>query len=112
MRRLSDSEENSRLDQGQRKEEALKSVDYDVWLCDTCNQHTVERYANSSSSFADCPSCGHKTVDSQTREVREATEYSSGIQQASWVCRNCRHRDEAVYYTPSLEREREAQNEP
>ena len=102
MRRLSESEDDVALAFDQRFEESIGSVDYRVWHCNNCNMNTVERAPKWFSGYDDCPSCRHRTLQSQTTIVRHPTYHSSGLALITRTCRfpNCGFRDQRENILP------------
>ena len=47
---------------GQRVEEMVDSVQYDVWECSTCAETAVLRYRQWMSGFKPCRRCGYRTL--------------------------------------------------
>ena len=73
MRKMSESEDDVALVESQRFEESIGSVDYRVWHCDNCNMNTIEHANKWFSGYSDCPSCRHRTLQSQTTVVLQPT---------------------------------------
>ena len=57
MHKLKEEEDNAYLTPAQDFEEKIKTVDYDVWVCDSCS--TVERYPFKAKQmkYTECPNC-------------------------------------------------------
>lgn len=91
MRRLDEHEDDRYLESGQRREEQLKSVDYDVWLCSRCGHHQALSYQNFFSRFQKCPQCHHKTMKVTTKTVVSPTYSSSGKAKVTEDCQYCDH---------------------
>jgi uncharacterized protein len=89
MVRLDETADDAQLDAGQRLEERLKSVDYDVWVCPTCNYALVIPHRAWFSKYSECTSCKRRTLETKTRTVIPATTMSTGIQEVTERCRNC-----------------------
>ncbi|HEX6368070.1 MAG TPA: TPM domain-containing protein [Longimicrobium sp.] len=104
MQRLDESADDVFLDSGRRKEEVLGSVDYDVWQCTGCSAHTVLPYGSMLASHKKCPSCGYRTLATQTSVLERATYDSSGRERVRKDCRHCGWRDEDVVVLPRLVR--------
>lgn len=77
------------LSEGQSKEEALKSVDYDVWECPDCGHRTIEAYRKWFSSYGACRSCNYRTVDSDSTILEHPTYSSSGLRRVDYNCQHC-----------------------
>jgi uncharacterized protein len=103
MVRLDEVADDAALSPGQRAEERLGSVDYDVWACPTCDERLVIPYTRWWSSIKGCPQCGFRTVRSETRTLRAATTASTGLEETRLTCANCDWRDVAVRETPRIQ---------
>ena len=89
MVRLSEQLDDQYLDPGQRKEEALGSVDYDVWQCPSCNQEIIKRYGNPISQYSSCPACHYKTLKTKSRVINRPTYTSTGRREIQEDCNYC-----------------------
>ncbi|WP_158221834.1 TPM domain-containing protein [Actibacterium pelagium] len=89
MVRLDEVWDDNHLQQGQIKEEQLKSVDYDVWDCPKCNHVTVEGYKAWFSQYGACRSCGYRTVEGDTTVLKTATTSSTGKKRIDYHCHHC-----------------------
>lgn len=101
MKKLSEAEDNAKLTPAQDFEEQLNSVDYDVWLCPTCNSTAVYAYRNDSSTYHECPSC-HTMAYRQTadRVLRQPTTRIEGMGEKVSECRYCKYRHSDPYVIP------------
>ena len=88
MRRLGEAEDDAALAAGQRLEESLHSVDYDVWRCPA--GHTlVLPYRAHFSPYRECRVC-HVRASRTTREIIEQPTYTStGLARDTEVCKAC-----------------------
>lgn len=75
------------LDDGQKVEEYLNSVDYDVWKCPNCNEHELYRIVNRFRSYKPCPDCNYRTSYVQSKQLVAATCYSGGEKEISETCK-------------------------
>ncbi|MEO1209129.1 MAG: TPM domain-containing protein [Cyanobacteria bacterium J06638_20] len=91
MVRLSERLDDKYLDPGQRKEEMLGSVDYDVWQCPSCNQELVKRYGNLMNQHKSCPACHYKTLKVRSRVIEHPTYTSTGRREIQETCAHCNH---------------------
>lgn len=92
MRRLDEVEDDQFLDEGQRHEERLQSVDYDVWKCDSCNTHQVFGYNAMFSGYRSCVKCGYNTMATFSNVIDYADCYSSGLREVTQQCSHCNYR--------------------
>lgn len=101
MERLDEQADDRYLSPGQRAEESIKSVDYDVWFCRSCGHHTVSDYSSFGSGFQKCPGCRHKTMAVTTHTLVAPTYDHTGQAEVSEACRFC---DRTHRYTRTLPR--------
>ncbi|HEX2618657.1 MAG TPA: TPM domain-containing protein [Phototrophicaceae bacterium] len=92
MNRLDEVADDEFLDDGQRREEALQSVDYDVWKCTSCNTHQVFAYGAMMSGYRECVQCHYRTMGTHSRVIDGADCYSSGLREVTHSCDNCGYR--------------------
>lgn len=102
MKRLDEKADDAALERGQLREEELKSVDYDVWQCETCGERLVVRYKRWFTSYTQCPQCKFFTVKSKTRTLIPATTSSGGLAETTRTCHNCGFGDTQQHATPRL----------
>jgi uncharacterized protein len=88
MRRLDETADDAKLDGGQRLEEKLHSVDYDVWVCD-CGESQAIPYRKWFSKYSDCRKCGRRTASSNYYVVVPATTIAPGLAEKSFECQAC-----------------------
>lgn len=104
MVRLDEVSDDVYLDSGQKVEELLQSVDYDIWKCPNCNHHELHRYGALFSGYKSCPQCGYRTVSSTQETISPATYESSGSARITRDCRNCHFHDTKIVTLPKLTR--------
>jgi uncharacterized protein len=103
MQKLDEQSDNEYLEDGQKLEEVLKSVNYDVWQCSACNHRSIVRHVAWFSSYGNCPSCSRQTLWSD-REILIAPSYHfSGQDRVLRRCKHCQFQDSHVIITPQLE---------
>jgi len=101
MHKLDDQEEDAYLEQGQLTEEALGSVDYDVWVTEDGSDIMVLSYAKRMSKYSACPECKFKTYyHAHTKVLQSATYSSSGNQEVVYECKNCNYRKRTIQVIP------------
>lgn len=101
MHKLNEERDNDYLSAGQDTEERLKSVDYDVWLCDNCGMTDVIPFENKRSAYSVCPECGAKAcapVSDRVMVAPTATREGRGIK--TYSCKNCHHTYSHAYVIP------------
>jgi uncharacterized protein len=89
MARLDEQADDAHLDRGQQLEERLKSVNYDVWVCPTCQQVSIVPHNAWFSRYSKCTSCGRRTLETSSRTLVRATTSHSGSEEVTERCRNC-----------------------
>lgn len=104
MARLDEAGDDVYLDSGQKAEEFLRSVDYDVWKCGSCGNHQLIPYAAWFYGASACPSCRYRTVLTTINVLEQATYDSGGRKEVIRDCRNCGFRDRDIVYLPQLTR--------
>ena len=105
MYKLNDQEEDEFLTDGQLSEEAVKSIDYDVWVTKKQDDIIILKYADWFNKYKKCPSCRHKTYFKEyDKTLRSATYTSSGKGEKKFYCENCGHEDITTYTIPRLRR--------
>ena len=105
MTRLDEATDDAHLSSGEKTEERVGSVDYDIWACPGC-RHTLKlRYGALFTSYARCPECRSKTLKSETTTMQSATTSSTGLARVDETCAHCNHRRS---YTRTIPRVQES----
>ncbi len=104
MIRLDEVSDDVYLDSGQKVEELLQSVDYDIWKCPTCSFHTLQGYNQWLSGFGQCPSCNYRTLKTDSQTVKQPTYTSTGEERISRDCRHCKYHTAERVTLPMLTR--------
>jgi uncharacterized protein len=107
LRLLSETEDDAKLSAGQKIEESLNSVDYDVWVCPACLKDHTEEYRAFVSSFSICPKCACRTFNETSETLVYATTLSTGLKEISGECKSCWHktkRQEIIPIVPVTQR--------
>ena len=89
MVRLDEQADDAHLDTGQQLEERLKSVNYDVWVCPTCQTVSIVPHKAWFSKYSKCTSCGRRTLETSSRTLIRATTSHSGSEEVTERCKNC-----------------------
>src|SRR5690606_35446927 len=92
MHRIDEAADDEYLDHGQRTEERVKSVDYDVWLCGACGTQRPERYTKWITPYKECPACGAKTARTKRHVIDAATTTRTGMAEDTTTCEACGYR--------------------
>ena len=88
MRRLQEAQDDAALNTGQRLEERIGSVDYDVWQC-TCGEELVVPYRKLFSGYGVCDACKVRAVKTRRTVVRQPTYTSTGLAEDVSRCESC-----------------------
>jgi uncharacterized protein len=102
MHRLSDSEDDALLQEGQVAEERIGSVDYDVWRCPACAHHFTLRYPKWVSQYEKCLQCSNRTKSSKEHVITAATTSSSGSARVVELCAFCSFTREYTKVLPRI----------
>lgn len=104
MTRLSESADNAHLEEGQRLEEKIGSVDYDVWTCARCEAVRVIPRPKWFSGYERCPKCKRRTVKRNSRQLVAPTYSSAGEREISLACKSCGYARDYTETIPMLTR--------
>jgi uncharacterized protein len=104
MHRLDEAADDTYLDEGQRLEEQLGSVDYDVWECPSCQTRSIFDYASFFSRYSQCPQCSYRTETRHSYVVMQPTEYSTGLRRVEGDCQKCGNHREWTETIPRVQR--------
>ena len=102
MRKLSEAEDDAQLTREEGLEERLGSVNYDVYVCDSCGARVVEAHRKLFSKYSACPKCSRRTLETNTVTLVAATTVSTGRQRVIRNCRNCAYHDQREVVTPMI----------
>ena len=103
MRLLSEVEEDQYLNLKQQAEERVKSIDYDVWKCNVCDNYKVLPYEKMATTYQVCPQCGAKTYSLvRDRIITPATTLTIGRGEKVHECANCHCRKVTPYIIPLI----------
>jgi uncharacterized membrane protein YgcG len=91
MRRLGEELDDQHLKDGEKAEERLGSVDYDIWSCAQCGSVLKTRWGAIFTSYSKCGSCSWKTMKSTSRTITAATTSSTGLAEVTESCQHCSH---------------------
>ncbi|MCU9838283.1 TPM domain-containing protein [Ruegeria sp. WL0004] len=100
--RAGEEADDEHLDGGQRLEEFLKSVDYDVWHCPGCGHIDIHRYKSWFSSFGACPQCNYRTLSTTSTVLTAATKSREGRKRVDYDCRHCAYHNSETRTIPRI----------
>ena len=106
MRLLDEQADDAYLDELQRTEEQLGSVNYLVWRCDACETLEIFRKVALLNTYSRCPWCDGLTVRETARLVRAPTYTRTGLELILRQCKNprCDFSEERERILPKRER--------
>jgi len=87
--RLDEQADDAHLDKGQQLEEQLESVNYDVWVCPTCQHMSIVPHRAWFSRYSKCQACGRRTLETESHTLVHATTSHEGSKEVTEHCRNC-----------------------
>ncbi len=100
MDRLSERLDDKYLQLPERVEESLKSVDYDVWICDDCQRTKKLRYPYWQSKVAKCKQCEFITLEIDINTLKTATTSREGLEEVIEDCKYCDYHHEYEQVIP------------
>jgi uncharacterized protein len=100
---LSEEEDDAHLDAGQQREEELRSINYDVYVCGICSSLSVMAKRALFSRYSRCSSCGYRTMTTSSTTVETATTYSEGRAEVTEDCHHCNHHDVRYRTIPRIQ---------
>jgi uncharacterized protein len=101
---LSEVEDDAKLDAGQRTEEQVGSVDYEVLVCPQCQDSRTLRHGKWFSGYGRCSSCSYKTLKSTSTTLVSATYDHGGQVEVVENCAHCNHHSRRIRHTAKLTR--------
>jgi len=102
MHLLSEKEGSKYLQPPQQLEKQLKSVDYDVFLCDNCKNQAVFPL-DIPSAYSHCPRCKTKAfIKQNTQTIVAPTHQSSGVERSNYCCKYCGYEEHKDNKLPRL----------
>lgn len=103
MNRLDETAEDEYLKKEFQFEETLKSVDYDVWKCPSCNATSIEQYLSDKTEYRACPKCKTYAYHTEsTTTLSHATTASTGEEEIIMACKFCGERDRSTITIPMI----------
>jgi uncharacterized protein len=99
MLKLDEIADDAHLDAGQRKEEALGSIDYEVLVCPGCQATRTFAHTRLFSGYTRCPACVHRTARSRSETVVAASYEHGGQIRVTTTCQHCGQITHQTHYT-------------
>ncbi|MFO7562341.1 MAG: hypothetical protein R6X02_06830 [Enhygromyxa sp.] len=100
---LSEEADDALLDAGQRREEELRSIDYDVFVCRACSSVSVMAKTKWWSGHSRCSSCSYRTLTTSSRTISAATTYSEGLAEVTEDCHHCSYHNTYTRTIPRIQ---------
>ena len=102
MTLLSEEADDAHLDAGQRTEESLRSIDYEVRVCAEHDQVRIFRHRKLFGGRVGCPSCKYVTASRSSRTLQAATTAHGGTVEVTVTCAHCGHHSTRTHITPRI----------
>ena len=104
MHMLSEEEDDKYLKLSQQFEEKLNSIDYDVFICESCQNESIFSL-DKLNTYTHCPRCNTKAYQlSSKKTIVMPTYVSSGTQRSTYHCKFCGFEDHHDKKLPRLHR--------
>jgi uncharacterized protein len=96
MARLDRDSAGAYLDDGQKRETSLNTMDYDVWQCPKCGEREVQGYRRWFSPVKRCPRCGYRTQirldENAAKKYLDAGQRKEqSLGSVGYIIRECSH---------------------
>ncbi len=104
MDMIPDHEDDGQLTDGQRFEERIGSVDYQIYVSGTCAFSKTVRVANWFSGHSNCQACHHRARTSSSTTIRAATYDCGGLVRVTETCSYCNDHETYTRSTARLQR--------
>lgn len=105
MSKLNEWADNRYLKSSEKVEERIRSIDYDVWKCGSCEYYTAIDFENFYTSYRACEICSAKTYSCYKRStIKSPTYTSTGLGMKYYQCKNCDHQKEVEYVIAKKQR--------
>ncbi len=104
MPKLDEEADDAHLDAGQRTEEEIGSVDWQVHVCPTCDHTRTLRSTSWFSGHKKCPKCSNRTRTTERRTISSPTYTSSGSARITEDCAHCSYHSSRTVTLPRKQR--------
>ncbi|MDR1544103.1 MAG: TPM domain-containing protein [Prevotellaceae bacterium] len=99
---LDEQKDDGYLSKKQCFEECIKSVDYDVFVCENCQHNEIYAYDNLIF-YKKCPKCDTKAFSSMKKEiVVQPTTLHAGRENETFYCKFCKYKEVKTKKLPRL----------
>lgn len=96
---LDEVADDAALEPGQRAEERVGSVDYDVWACRSCDERMVIPYRRWSM-YESCPRCRYQTLKKTVTPLASVGGAAGAFERIELACANCGWHDVSIRVAP------------
>ncbi|MEZ4269296.1 MAG: TPM domain-containing protein [Myxococcota bacterium] len=86
---LDEQADDAHLDPGNRTEERIGSVNYDVYICGGCSGSAVDSQRRWFSEYSTCLACGYRTLSVTSTTLVSATTSREGEVEVTEDCAHC-----------------------
>ncbi len=100
MTMIPEEEDDAQLDEGQKTEERLGSVDHQFYVCNGCDFNKLIPVRAWFSGYGTCHSCSYKTSETSSHVIEHATYTSTGLREVTVHCKHCGHHDVSTRTIP------------
>ena len=108
MHLQSEKKEDAFLKMSQQFEEELHSADYDVFVCDSCQNEAIFML-DKPSPYSKCPRCDTKAfILKDKRTIVAPTYISAGTERTTYHCKFCGYEEHHNDQIPRLQRQNSA----
>ncbi len=104
MTMLDEQADDAHLDPGQLSEERVKSVDWQVFACPTCDHTRTFRKTKLLSGYSRCPECKNRTRKTTRRTISAPSYTSSGQALVTEDCAHCSYHTSRTVTLPKKQR--------
>lgn len=108
--RLEEDQDDEYLNDSEKTEEHLGSVDYDIWACLRCESVNKIRYGRLFTRYSKCPKCWYLTVLKVEKTIVQANYSRGGNVRVTEDCKSCRYHRVHHYRTPKLTKSSSSSN--
>jgi uncharacterized protein len=96
---LDEIADDQHLSDGQKTEERIGSVDYEVVVCPGCQASRVIRHGKWFRGYSRCPACSFKTESETSTTLVHATYDHGGQVQVTETCAHCNRHNTYIRHT-------------
>jgi uncharacterized protein len=92
MTLLGEQADDEQLDAGAKAEERVGSINWDVWVCPSCDETLRIPFKTFLTSYFACPQCKRRTAKAGSRrQITAPTTHRTGLAEVRCTCVHCGH---------------------